>query len=673
MSDSQNHAAFIWSIATTLRSTYKEKEYGDIILPFTILRRFDCLLEPTKDAVRAEFESKRDKYSDTTMNTVLTNLAGVSFYNTSGFDLKKLLGDPENLKSNLLSYIEGFSDNVRDIFTLYEFPKTIGKLSSKNLLFKVVKKFAAIDLHPDVVNNIDMGLLFEELIRRFSESTDSPGEHFTPREVIALTVDLLFDADEEALTTPGVVRSIYDPTAGTGGMLSVADEYLRELNPDARLRMAGQEINDQSYAVCKADLVIKGQEIGAIKLGDTLREDLHAERTFNYVLSNPPFGVDWKEAKKDVEDEHRKFGHDGRFGPGLPRINDGSLLFLLHVLSKLRPVDETATEESKKGGGRAGVILNGSPLFTGGAGSGESEIRRHIIENDFLEAIVALPTDMFYNTGISTYVWILTNRKSEDKLDEAGRVVQKGRKGTVQLIDGSNLWEKMPKSLGSKRRRLGQSHIDKIVKLYGEFDDAAGEYSKIFKNEDFGYSTITVERPLRLNFAVTNDRIASSLSQKAFEAFTDEDRRLIEEGLRTLDADHVWKDRRVFIDAMLPAVSQRIKLSAVAIKALWLGLSERDASAEVCLGKNGQPECDAELRDTENVPLTEDIQEYFEREVLPLAPDAWIDDSKTKVGFDIPFTKHFFRYQEPRSLGTIDNDLDVVLGRIRARLEAVKS
>ncbi|AMM31007.1 restriction endonuclease subunit M [Sinomonas atrocyanea] len=657
MANSQTLASFIWSIADTLRSTYKEKEYGDVILPFTILRRFDCLLEPTRQQVRDAYLDKRDAYSESALDALLKTRSGLTFYCTSEFDLRKLLADPENIRQNLLNYIEGLSPNVRDIFTLFELPKTITKLATKNLLFRVVSQFAAVDLHPDTVSNIEMGTLFEELIRRFSESTDSPGEHFTPREVIRLMVDLLFAPDDDALTTPGVVRSIYDPTAGTGGMLSVADEYLRTLNPQARLSMAGQEINDQSYAICKADMVIKGQEVSAIRNGDTLRDDLHEDRTFNYVLSNPPFGVDWKEIKQDVEDEHLKLGMNGRFGPGLPRVSDGSLLFLLHVLSKLRPVDETATEESKKGGGRAGIVLNGSPLFTGGAGSGESEIRRYVIENDLLEAIVALPTDMFYNTGISTYVWILTNRKAEE------------RKGTVQLIDGSGFWEKMPKSLGSKRKTLSEGHIADIVKLYGEYADADPEVSKVLRNENFGYRAITVERPLRLNFSVAPERVEVALSQKALEKLPEETLTALRAALATLDdMGKVWKDRDDFIAELTPAVLKPVKLSTPQFKALWQGLSERDETASVCTDRKGTPEADGDLRDTENVPLTEDVDEYFAREVLPFAPDAWIDRSKTKIGYEIPFTRLFYKYVEPRSLEEIDADLENVLGRIRARL-----
>lgn len=603
-------ASFTWSVADLLRGDYKQSDYGKVILPFTLLRRMDCVLEATKPAVLKEVEARKDQGID--LKTFLTKKAAQSFYNTSPFDFAKLQGDPSHIKANLIAYVNAFSDNARDIFERYDFFKQIEKLDDNNLLFLVVQKFAAIDLHPDKVTNADMGLVFEDLIRRFAElSNETAGEHYTPREVIRLMVDLLFTTDDEALTKPGIVRSIYDPTAGTGGMLSIAGEHLHSLNPKARMVMYGQELNDESYAICKADMLIKGQEVSNIIMGNTLSDDGHAGKDFDYMLSNPPFGVEWKKVEKDIRKEHEQKGHAGRFGPGLPRVSDGSLLFLMHLLSKMRPYNKTKDE----GGSRIGIVLNGSPLFTGGAGSGESEIRRWVIENDWLEAIVALPTDMFYNTGIATYVWMLTNKKSD------------ARKGKVQLINGAEYYRKMRKSLGSKRKELSQDDIDRIVALHGRFEelrhvkviDAQGNVisdeiasathklptapeggkvetfmvSRIFDNTDFGYSTITIERPLK------------------------------------------------------------------------------NEQGEIETDKKGQPKSDAKLRDTENVPLKDDIEAYFKREVLPHVPDAWIDHAKTKIGYEIPFNRFFYQYTPPRSLETIDAELKSVTDEILALLQEV--
>ncbi|MGA2080269.1 MAG: class I SAM-dependent DNA methyltransferase [Holophaga sp.] len=567
----QNLSELIWSVAELLRGDYKQSDYGKVILPFTLLRRLDCVLEGTKQAVLKEAQARKDQ-GETALDRLLLKAAGQSFYNTSKFDFSNLRGDPQLLKPNLLSYIRSFSPNAREIFERYKFADEVESLDSKNLLFLVTEKFAAFDLHPQEVDNTEMGLIFEELIRRFSElSNETAGEHFTPREVIRLMVNLLFLEDSEALTKPGIVRTIYDPAAGTGGMLSVAEAHLKGMNPQAKLVMFGQELNDESYAICKADMLIKGQDVANIIAGNTLSEDGHPEKKFDYMLSNPPFGVDWKKVQKVVEDEAKFKGFNGRFGPGTPRISDGALLFLLHLLSKMRPVSE--------GGSRVGIVLNGSPLFSGGAGSGESEIRRWVLENDMVEAIVALPTDMFYNTGISTYVWILTNHK------------RKERKGKVQLVNGTGLWQKMKKSLGSKRKELSEEHIAEITRIYGGFQ--AGPLCKIFDNEEFGYTTITVERPAR--------------DQKG----------------------RVEKDRK------------------------------------------GEPKPDSSLRDTENVPLKENIRAYFEREVLPHAPDAWIDEKKSKVGYEIPFTRHFYEYKPPRPLAEIDADLKAKVAHIMGRLQEI--
>ncbi len=605
-------SSFIWSVADLLRGDYKQSEYGRVILPFTVLRRLDCVLESTKESVLKEYAEKRKL--NINPDPFLLRVSGVGFFNTSPLDMKKLMGDQDHIQDNLLSYIESFSPEVRDIFERFNFHVQVDRLQRSGLLYLVTERFAQIDLHPDVVDNHQMGLVFEELIRRFAEiSNETAGEHFTPRDAIRLMVNLLFIEDDDVLSRPGTVRTIYDPTAGTGGMLSVAGEYLAELNPQARLTMFGQELNPESYAICKADMVIKGQDISNIVFGNTLSADGLIGKLFDYMLSNPPFGVEWKKIEAVIRREHKEKGFNGRFGPGLPRVSDGSLLFLLHLISKMRPASE--------GGSRFGIVLNGSPLFTGGAGSGESEIRRYVLENDLLEAIVALPTEMFYNTGIATYAWILSNRKPE------------ARKGRVQLIDGSHFWQKMRKSLGSKRREMSDEHIDIVTKLFGEFTaahlatilDANGKevgrevlrpekaapeapeggkvrvvpISRIFDNRDFGYRTITVERPIR------------------------------------------------------------------------------DETGMAVLGKKGklkgklQP--DTSLRDTENVPLREDVEAYFKQEVLPHVPDAWIDHDKTKVGYEIPFNRHFYVFEPPRPLEKIDADLKRSTDRIKQMIEELSA
>lgn len=567
-----NLSSFIWSVADLLRGDYKQSEYGKVILPFTVLRRLDCVLEATKPAVLRELAARTK--AGLNPEPFLLRAAGLHFYNASPLDMKRLLGDSDHLRENLEAYVQAFSPAVRDLFEHFDFHTQIERLAKARLLYLVAEKFANIDLHPSVVDNAEMGAVFEELIRKFAEiSNETAGEHFTPREVIRLMVNLIFIEDDDALTRPGVVRSIYDPTAGTGGMLSVAGEHLAELNPAARLVMYGQELNPESYAICKADMLIKGQDIGNIIFGNTLSADGLPGEHFDYMLSNPPFGVEWKKIEKEIRREAEQQGFSGRFGPGLPRVSDGSLLFLLHLVSKMRP--------AKDGGSRFGIVLNGSPLFTGGAGSGESEIRRYMLENDLVEAIIGLPTDMFYNTGISTYVWIVSNRKPAH------------RRGKLQLIDASGFWQKMRKSLGSKRKELSSEHIEEITRLFGSFEEASRDgspISRIFGNEDFGYRTITVERPLR---------------------------------------DEAGK--------VVKGAKGKLK---------------------------GKPQPDAALRDTENVPLCEDVDVYFKREVLPHAPDAWIDDEKTKVGYEIPFNRHFYVFKPPRDLAEIDADLKVVTDRI---------
>jgi type I restriction enzyme M protein len=646
---SNNHATFIWSIADLLRGSFKAHQYGDIILPFTVLRRLDAVLAPTKRAVFAAVEQAAAD-GIPVRASLLRNRAGheYSFWNESKFDLKTALGDSENLAANLLDYVTGFSENVKDIFDKYKISERIAELDEHDLLFLVTQRFAAVDLSPAAVPNEEMGHIFEELIRKFAEaSNETAGEHFTPRDVIELMVDILLAPESDTLAKANVVRSVYDPTAGTGGMLSVAEDHIRSANPSATLTLAGQEINPQSYAICKADMTVKGQSVDAIFFGDTLTNDGHVGKTFNYGLSNPPFGVDWKKQQKAVTEEHTQRGYAGRFGAGLPRVSDGSMLFLMHLISKMRSAED--------GGGRAAIVLNGSPLFTGGAGSGESNIRKWVLERDLLEAIIALPTDMFYNTGIATYIWVLSTRKSADRV------------GKVQLIDGTKLFRKMRKGLGSKRNELGSDDIAAIVKLYEGEPDAAR--SKTFATTDFFYRTITVERPLRLNWALTPERLAVAAEAKVLAKVD-----------LTPVVERAQRDETPTTD--LPAFRRRltallaevgIALTAAQLKALLAALSERDESAPIVLDAKKRPEPDPTLRDTENVPWSEDIHAYFEREVKPFAPDAWIDESKTKDGCEIPFTRHFYQYVPPRSLEEIDADLDAVLGRIRARLEAVKA
>lgn len=651
-----NHATFIWGIADLLRGNFKAHQYGDFILPFTVLRRLDSVLADTKPKVLeviAEAEAKGLPVRPVLLKTKAGHQH--SFYNTSRYDLGTLIGDTENLRENLLAYLNAFSENVRDIFVKYKIEDRIEELEENNLLLLVIQRFAEVDLHPEHVSNAQMGHIFEELIRKFAEaSNETAGEHFTPREVIELMVDLLFENDDEALRDGDIVRSVYDPTAGTGGMLSVAEDHLTDMNPKARLTLAGQELNAQSYAICKADMVIKGQSVDAIVNDDTLLYDGHAGTTFNYCLSNPPFGVDWKKQEKAVREEHAEKGFAGRFGPGLPRVSDGSMLFLLHLISKMREPAEGST------GGRAAIVLNGSPLFTGGAGSGESNIRKWILERDYLEAIIALPTDMFYNTGISTYIWVL----SKEKVAE--------RRNKVQLVDGSKLFRKMRKGLGSKRNELGPEDIQAIVKLYGDF--AETDRSKIFDTTDFFYRTITIERPLKLNFATTLDRIDTALAAKVFAKLTADTLASLRTVLDSMDATKLWKNRDGFTKALKKQLKDAgVDLSTPQLKALIAGLSERDDTADVCTGSKGKIEPDTDLRDTENVPWNEDIHAYVEREVKPFVLGAWIDEDKTKDGCEIPFTRHFYQYVPPRPLEDIDADLDAVLGRIRARLEQVKA
>ena len=645
----QNISSFIWSVADLLRGNFKHYEFEKIILPFVVLRRLDCVMAPTKPAVLAEWENK--KFLGDAAKAFLMQKSQLGFYNTFGMDLQTMMGDSANIKQNLINYVGSFSENVRDIFDKFKFINFIETLDANNLLYLVAQKFATVDLSPAAISNMGMGYLFEELIRKFAEaSNQTAGEHFTPREVIKLMVNLLFSADEDALTKPGVVRTVYDPTAGTGGMLSVSEEKVFELNPKARLVMHGQELNPDTFAICKADMLIKGQDINNIVWGNTLSEDGHEGTKFDYMLANPPFGVEWKNVEAAVRKEHETKGFAGRFGPGLPRVSDGSLLFLMHLVAKMRPVEE--------GGSRIGIVLNGSPLFTGGAGSGESEIRRYVLEQDLVETFIALRTDMFYNTGISTYIWVLSNHKAAE------------RKGKVQLINAADFFQKMRKSLGSKRKELSNEHIDQITKLYGGF--VASEHSMIFDNEDFGYSTITVERPLKLKFSVTSEKVESLLTSGPIAKLSRDDKVRLTNSLAELGIEKIWMDREEFSkDFKKACTGHGLSLGAPALKAVITELGERDDQAVVCRDSKGRIESDPELRDTENVPLKDDIQAYFEREVLPHVPDAWIDHDKTKVGYEIPFNRHFYKYVPSRSLEEIDADLKAVTTEIVALLNEV--
>ena len=688
-------AAFLWSVADLLRGDFKQSQYGRIILPFTLLRRLECVLEATKPDVLAKYEAVKAMPIEA-QDKLLTHAAQLSFYNTSKMDLNRL--GETGVASNLESYIQSFSPNAREIFEHFDFFNTIDKLEEADLLYKVAKRFATTDLHPNTISNYGMGLVFEELIRRFAESSnETAGEHFTPRDIVELTTSLLF-ANEEELTSSGLVRSIYDPTAGTGGFLSSGMEYVHNLNDKASLSAFGQELNPESYAICKADMLIKGQKVDNIKLGNTLSNDQLRTEKFDYMLSNPPFGVDWKKIQKFINDEHNEKGFEGRFGAGLPRVSDGSLLFLMHLVSKMRCTGSTSVAgdrmskttdlKVKDSGSRIGIILNGSPLFTGGAGSGESEIRRYILENDLLEAIVALPTDMFYNTGIATYVWVLSshkpaNRKGKVQLINASKERAKtggrGRSGGGE-IEGNDehvFYAAMRKSLGSKRKELTPAAIDVIVKTYGQF--AENEFSKIFDYKEFGYRRITVERPLKLAIYPRDlQRLEALCEDKAWKKLGEELQQGVLEALASFTEEKLLS-RDAFLKSFI-AKTNGIKLTAAQQKLIIKHLGEHDDEAEVCKVK-GKVEANPDLRDNENVPLTETVDDYFAREVLPHVPDAWIDTKKTDeldgevgvVGYEIPFNRHFYVYEPPRALEAIDADLDAVSAEIMQLLQEVHS
>ena len=741
----------IWNIANLLRGPYRPPQYRRVMIPLTVLRRLDCVLESSKDQVIDYHRKLKSdgKFDAETIETMINHRFKLNFHNTSEFTFQNLLGDADKLVANLNNYIAGFSSRARKIIEKFKFDEEIEKLDEANRLFEVVKEVAAVDFHPDRITNIEMGYLFEDLVRRFNEqANEEAGDHFTPREVIKLMVSILFTHDD-LVYKDGKVIKIYDPTCGTGGMLSESDKLILDpetgLNPGANLQLFGQEYNPESYAICGSDLMIKGEEVKNIVFGNTLGTgkskegfvdgDGHPDESFHYMLANPPFGVEWKPEKDNVTNEHNAFGFKGRFGPGLPRINDGALLFLMHMISKMRPAPEMGGD-----GSRIAVVFNGSPLFTGDAGSGESNIRRWIIENDMLEAVIGLPDQLFYNTGIYTYVWIVTNRKAAQ------------RKGRVQLINATDFAWKMKKSLGDKRKRMGDGtdgtpdHLAAITRLYGDFakdvrktvaeiqtnidpkrDQTKSLFvSKIFENREFGYLKITVERPLRLNFAVTDERIKRFQISPFFESMAislkRKNKAKIEEevlegkaaqaailavlqAMQPAFADgKLVKDRKVFEAQLSDAFKAADLTLDVPLKTALLapgGLGEKDPSAEICRDKKGNPEPDADLRDTENVPLPADIalplpldyegkknkgkvdvepllklvrahcEAYLEAEVLPYRPDAWIDHSKIKVGYEIPFNRHFYEYEPPRPLAEIEADIETLEGEIMAMLKAV--
>lgn len=665
MNNFQEKTNFIWSVADeVLRDDFKRGEYPDVILPFTVLRRLDCVLAPTKEKVMERYKELEGKVEN--KDGALRHASDYSFYNISPYDFEKLLAAPTSIGQNLRAYINGFSENMRDVIDKFKLWGTIDTLEEKGLLFLFIQKFANVDLHPDSVSNHEMGYIFEELIRKFNEQmNENPGEHFTPREVIRLMVNLLLSQDQEKLAQNHIVRTIYDPACGTGGMLTIAKEHIIDhINSNANIKLFGQEVNDKTFAISKSDMLIKGDDKDAdnIKPDSSFSKDGHAGKTFDYILSNPPYGKDWKKEEEFIENEAKK-GYAGRFGAGLPRKSDGQLLFVQHMISKMNSPEE--------GGSRIAIVMNGSPLFTGDAGSGESEIRRWVIENDWLEAIVALPNQLFYNTGINTYIWIITNRKEEQ------------RRGKIQFINAVDFYIKMRKSLGDKRNEISPAQIEEISRLHDDFKE--NEFVKIFDNEALGYRKITVERPLRLNFQASPERISRLKEQSAFQnlAISKKKKDLQEkareeaEGLKAqeeiinalsgMEGNILYKNRAQFEKALNAALKKAdLKPASAVKKAIFEALSKRDETAEICKDKEDNKEADSQLRDTENVPLKEDIYVYFEREVLPHVPDAWIDekirDPKDgevgKIGYEINFNRYFYKYEPPRALEEIEADIN---------------
>jgi len=645
----RNHANLIWGVAELLRGDYKQADYGKVILPLVVMRRLDQVLEPTRDAVR-ERALKLEEQGIENPERALRKVAGRQFFNTHRLRFHQLLDDPGNIAQLLHRYIDGYSQLAREAIDKFDFERHIDRLDRSNLLFQAIGRICQADLHPDKVSNHEMGAIFEELIRRFSEqSNETAGEHFTPREVVRLMVNLLLSGDEDVLREPGIIREVFDCACGTGGMLSEAEEQIRLANGKATIRLFGQELNPESYAICLADMLLKEEDASKIVFGNSLSGDGHPGQHFDYCIANPPFGVDWSKVADEVRDEHERLGFDGRFGPGLPRKSDGQLLFLMHLISKMR--------DPAKRGTRIAIVHNGSPLFTGAAGSAESEIRRWIIENDWLEAIVALPEQLFYNTGIASYVWVLTNRKSEE------------RRGKVQLIDARDRWVKMRKSLGEKRRELSPEQIAEVTRLHGAF--AEGELVKIVDNESFGYRTITVDRPLRAYWHVSAGTWEGVEHDKPVAKLSEAEREAVPGALATLEGSR-WEDEAGCRAAVKDAVSDEVaKPSAPLVKALAARCLVRDPEAAEQRDAKGRVVWDSGLRDTENVPLGEDVGEYLEREVLPHVPDAHVEDPEGRIGYEIPFTRLFYKYTPPRPSEEIKAELREREKRIRELLEEV--
>ena len=657
MADHHQLSNFIWQIADLLRGPYRPPQYERVMLPLTVLRRFDCVLAATKDKVLAEHKKWEDRLQDEALDSMLNKAAGQRFHNRSPLDFEKLKGDPDPIDRHLISYIEGFSKNVRDIFERFEFAAEVEKMHEANILYLIVSKFCDIDLHPDVVDNIQMGLLFEDLIRRFNEAAnETAGDHFTPREVIRLMVDILFDPDDDILTKPGIVHKLLDPACGTGGMLAESQNYLREHNAKAQLWVFGQDFNPRAYAIAASDLLLKDNENSDIRFGDSLindqypSDDPETKGQFDYLLANPPFGVDWKRQKSEVQRQHEKLGFGGRFGAGLPRVNDGALLFLQHMISKFEPYQP----EQQKNGARLAIVFNGSPLFTGGAGSGESEIRKWVIENDWLEAIVALPEQMFYNTGISTYLWIVTNCKHPH------------RKGKIQLIDARARWKPMRRSLGDKRRKMSEDDIAAVVCEYGTFVE--GGTSKVFDNQDFGYQRVPIERPLRLRYQMSLERKRNFLDAvpHLLRDVQEIDRLLgrepqsdwneIEAAITDLlkQRHSRWRatERKLFRDVFTdrdpeaaPAILKERKAKQEPDARVWGWFPDEQNKAERFY------EADTKLRDFENVRLKDNIADYFRREIEPHVPDAWADGEKIKTAYEINFNPSLLHLHPTPSLG----------------------
>ncbi|WP_254823808.1 type I restriction-modification system subunit M [Haloglomus halophilum] len=655
MVDNFNEKAdFIWSIADLLRGDYKQSEYQKVILPMTVLRRLDCVTEPTKEEVLEKHEQLQEQGIEN-VAPALKRVSGEEVYNTSEYTFDKLRKDPDQIAENLQYYINSYDEETKEIFDKFDFDHQIRRLEEAEILYQVVQSFAEIDLHPDAVPNEEMGYIYEELIRKFNElSNETAGEHFTPREVIELMVNLIFDEDDEVLTQQGAVRTVYDPACGTGGMLSVAQNHVRSLNEGANLHVFGQELNPESYAVCNSDMLIKGQDPDNIVYGNSFTNDGFSDKRFDYLLSNPPFGVSWKKVKEEIEKEHEEQGYAGRFGAGTPRINDGSMLFLQHMISKMKPPEE--------GGSRIAIVFNGSPLFNGGPNSGESAIRRWILENDWLEAIVGLPENLFYNTGIRTYIWVLSNDKPEH------------REGKTQLIDAREMYEEMDESLGEKRHKLTEEHINEITRIFGDLE--ANGRSKVVDNEEFGYRRIVIDQALRLRFEVSEENIAALDDERAFTNRDEEIQQGIKDAISEMDHEKVWMDREVFMnDVELQLNMKGLDVRKSVYNAIERAFGEQDPNAEICRDGNGNPEHDSDLRRRERIPLNTDAHDYFESKIQPHLENAWVNDSNKYcdekdgkpgiVGYEISFDRKFFEYSTVRNPSEIESEIQ----RLAAQIE----